>query len=97
MTRRGAVLSIALALGLVLSSLPADAQQPAKVPRIGLLIAGTPARTPYLEGFRQGLRELGYVEGQNIVIELRAAEGKYGQLAHLAAELISLGPDVVVA
>ena len=75
----------------------ADAQQPAKVPRIGFLSSGSPssisART---EAFRQGLRELGYVEGKNLVIEYRYAEGKLDRLPALAAELVRLKVDVIV-
>ena len=68
-----------LALGAMLLALsfPANAQQPKKVGRIGYLAAGTPsARAPYTEAFRQGLRDLGYIEGQNIVIEYRYAQEK---------------------
>lgn len=69
-----------------------------KVPRIGYLSAGfsspKPART---EAFRQGLRDLGYVEGQNILIEYRYAEGKLGRLPGLAAELLRLNVDMVFA
>ncbi len=86
-----------LTLGILTAPLAADAQPAGKVWRIGLLFTGIPARLPQLEGFRQGLRELGYVEGQNIVIELRAAEGRYERLPQLAAELVSLKPDVLVA
>ena len=75
----------------------AEAQQPKKVPRIGFLATVPPsaiaART---EAFRQGLRELGYVEGKNIVIEWRYAEGKADRLPALAAELIHLKVDVIV-
>jgi putative ABC transport system substrate-binding protein len=75
----------------------AQAQQPTKVPRIGFLIGGSAstvaART---EAFRQGLRELGYVEGKNIVIEWRYAEGKLDRLPALAAELVSLKVDIIV-
>ena len=74
-----------------------EAQQPAKVPRIGYLTAASlsdiAART---EAFRQGLRELGYVEGKNIVIEWRDAEGKPDRLPALAAELVRLKVDVIV-
>ena len=80
-----------------LSVLPVQAQQPMKVPRIGYLSGNFPssisART---EAFRQGLRELGYVEGKNIVIEYRYAEGKLDRLASLAAELVRLKVDVIV-
>jgi putative ABC transport system substrate-binding protein len=76
---------------------PADAQQPKKVPRIGFLSATSPstisART---EAFRQGLRELGYVEGKNIVIEFRYAEGKVDRLPALAAELVRLKVEAIL-
>jgi len=65
------------------------AQQPAKIPRIGFLSTTSPANVPTrLEAFRQGLRDLGYVEGKNIVIEYRYAEGKFDRLPALAAELV---------
>ncbi len=75
----------------------AEAQQPTKVPRIGFQGAAFPsaiaART---EAFRQGLRELGYVEGKNIVIEYRYAEGKLDRLHEFAAEFVRLKVDVIV-
>jgi len=75
----------------------AEAQQPAKVPRIGYLNAVSPATgSDRIEALRQGLRELGYVEGKNIVIELRYAEGKLERLPVLAAELVRLKVDVIV-
>ena len=74
-------------------SFPAAAQQPAsKVPRIGYL----DFRNSDLKPFRQGLRELGYVEGRNIAIEYRSAEGDINRLAELAAELVRLKVDVIV-
>jgi putative ABC transport system substrate-binding protein len=80
-----------------LFSVCAEAQQPTKVPRIGFLatvsLSTIPART---EAFRQGLRELKYVEGKNIFIEWRSAEGKNDHLPSLAAELTRLGLDVIV-
>ena len=77
---------------------PAAAQAPAKVPRIGVLSASSPSDDPYLlEAFRQGLRELGYVEGQTIAIEYRFADGRAEKLPGLAAELIGLKSDVIVA
>src|SRR5512132_4398579 len=73
------------------------AQQPKKIPRIGFLGASSPsAISARLEAFRQGLRELGYVEGKNIVIEYRYAEGKLDRLSALAAELVRLNVDVIV-
>ncbi len=90
-----AMFIVALALSFPLPPLAASAQQPSKVPRIGYL---SPAPdTPLLEAFRQGLRDLGWVEGQNIAIEVRSAEGKYERLPELAAELVRLKVDVIVA
>ena len=75
----------------------AQAQQPTKIPRIGFLTATSPsAVAARIEAFRQGLRELGYVEGKNIVIEWRYAEGKLDRLPALAAELVRLKVDVIV-
>ena len=71
-----------------------EAQQPVKVPRIGYLSAS--ANAPRIEAFRQGLRELGYVEGKNIAIEWRSADGKLERLPALAAELVGLKVAVIV-
>jgi len=77
---------------------PAQAQQPTKIPRIGYLIGLSPAGFAVrLDAFRQGLRELGYVEGKNIVIEWRSSEGKTDRLPGLAAELVRLKVDVIVS
>ena len=74
-----------------------QAQQPLKVPRIGFLIASSRSvNAARYEAFLQGLRELGYEEGKNIVIEWRSAEGRLDRLAALAAELIRLKVDVIV-
>ena len=75
----------------------AEAQQPKKVPRIGVLSPGSTGPSPLLDAFRQGLRELGYVEGQNIAIEYRFAEAKSEPLPELAAELVRLRMDVILA
>ena len=83
------------AISLALS-FPAEAQQ-SKVSRIGFLAAVSPAAlSDRTEAFRQGLRELGYVEGKNIVFEYRFAEGKLDRLPALAAELVRLKLDVIV-
>src|SRR5262247_2147751 len=71
------------------------AQQPKKIPRIGLLRPGSPP-DPYVDAFRQGLRDLGYVEGQTIALEFRWAEGKSAILSRLAAELVQVKVDVIV-
>jgi putative ABC transport system substrate-binding protein len=82
---------------VVLIQSAAEAQQPTKVPRIGYLtnasLSANPAR---IEAFRQGLRELGYLEGKNIVIEWRSAEGNRDRQRALAAELVRLKVDVIV-
>jgi putative tryptophan/tyrosine transport system substrate-binding protein len=76
----------------------AQAQQPAKVPRIGFqLDSPASAVTARTEAFRQGLRELGYIEGKNIIIEWRSAEGKLERRSELAAELVRLKVDVIVS
>jgi len=77
----------------------AGAQQAGKVYRIGVLISASPgvATEPFLDGFRQGLRELGYVEGKNIVLEIRWGEGKRDRVTNLAAELVRLKVDIIVA
>ena len=86
-----------LAGGLLAAPLVAEAQQPAKVPRIGFLWFDV-APNPHLpEAFRQGLRDLGYVEGRTVVIEYRDAKGKSERLPALAAELVALKVDVIVA
>jgi len=75
-----------------------EAQQPTKVPRIGWLSGGSPTTSSArYEAFRQGLGELGYVEGRNIVIEWRLWEGKRDRQRALAAELVRLKVDVIVA
>jgi ABC-type uncharacterized transport system substrate-binding protein len=90
---------IAFALGALLFALcsSAPAQQPTKIPRIGFLIAAFPSNiSARLEAFRQGLRELGYVEGKNIVVEYRWAEGKTERLPDLAAELVRRKVEIIV-
>ena len=75
----------------------AEAQQPKKVPRIGYLSARDPAsESARAEAIRLALRELGYIEGQNIAIEYRYAEGKRDRLPELAAELVRLKVDIIV-
>jgi len=94
---RKTVISFALCALLPALCASAQAQQPKKVPRIGFLMAVSPSTIPArVEAFRQGLRELGYVEGKNIVIEWRSAEGKLDRLPALAAELVHLKVDVIV-
>jgi putative tryptophan/tyrosine transport system substrate-binding protein len=85
-----------LAGGLVVAPRASEAQQAAKIARIGYLAPNLTASPHLHEAFRQGLRDLGYVEGQNIVIEYRSAEGKAERLPALAAELVALKVDVIV-
>jgi len=82
---------------IIFAAAPTEAQQPVKVPRIGYLNASSPsANAARIEAFRQGLRELGYVEGKNIAIEWRSADGKLERLPALAAELVGLKVAVIV-
>lgn len=79
-------------------SVPVEAQQPKKVPRVGYLAAvSAAADAPRLEAFRQGLRDLGYIEGQNILIDYRHESRGFEPLPGLAAELVGLKIDVLVA
>ena len=80
---------------LLMVGLSTEAQQAGKVPRIGVLFIGG-RNQPHLEAFKQGLRERGYTEGKNIVLEYRYAEGKEDRLPELAAELVRLKVDVIV-
>jgi putative ABC transport system substrate-binding protein len=88
--------SILVATFVFALGVAADAQQPKKVPRVAFL--SLPSSGPDLrsEAFRQGLRDFGYREGQNIVVEYRWADGKTERLAGLAAELVGMKPDVIV-
>ena len=86
---------------IILLSVPAHfvaAQQPGRTPRIGFLHAGSMSvRLPHIEAFRQGLREHGYIEGKNIAIEVRFAEGELDRLPNLVADLLALKVDVIAA
>lgn len=83
-------------LGLLAAPLAVDAQQAGKISRIGFLFFGSPAPSRELDAFRQGLREHGYIEGQNIAVEYRFASGEVERLPELAAELVRLKVDVIV-
>jgi putative tryptophan/tyrosine transport system substrate-binding protein len=96
-SHHGLVLSLVLAVSLSDLGSLADAQQPAKIPRIGYLSGGfLSSESARTEAFRQGLRELGYMEGKNISIEYRFAEGKPDRLTEIAAELVGLKVDSIV-
>ena len=88
--------SITLLLGGLFSPVAPEAQQAAKIARIGYLPLNLAGGPDLHEAFRQGLRDLGYVEGRNLVIEYRDAEGKPERLPALAAELVALKVDVIV-
>ena len=87
------VFLVGLVFGFVYIS---EAQQPKKVPRIGYVSSGDPSTEPRLAAFRRGLRDLGYIEGKNILIEYRYAEGKPDEVPGLVAELVQLKVDVIV-
>src|SRR5215510_4424501 len=95
----GKKIVVSLLATFVLASVhPAEAQQPKKIPRIGYLGQGAPSpNSPNLEAFREGLRQLGYVEGQNIIIEYRYAESRTERFPELAADLVRLKVDIIVA
>jgi putative ABC transport system substrate-binding protein len=92
---RNGIICLALSAMLLVLCAPAEAQQ-AEMYRIGFL-RGAPPLEGHLELFRQTLKELGYIEGKNLTLEYRWAEGKADQLPRLAAQLVGLGLDVVVA
>jgi len=91
--------TIAAALLLFFAPLAVEAQQPGKVYRVGVLTnkASDPAEARLWEAFRSGLRERGWIEGQNIVIEFRAAEGDTARISEVAADLVRLKVDLIVA
>jgi len=89
-------IGLALIVGLSLFAVPlAEAQQAPKIIQIGILSAFSPSARE--EAFRRGLRDLGYVEGQNVTIRPRYAEGRFEKLSDLVAELVQLNVDVIVA
>src|SRR5919109_1459178 len=96
MTHRIIALLVTFGLGLLVTPLATHAQPPAKVARIVCLSVTLGPESAQAEAFRQGLRELGYVEGHNIALEFRAA-GDIDRLPPLAAELVQLPVDVIVA
>jgi putative ABC transport system substrate-binding protein len=82
--------------GAMTAALPLRAQQP-KIPRVGILTAEESERVPKFDAFRAGLRDLGYVEGRNIILEFRLASGNLSLFSQLAAELVALPVDVIVS
>ena len=87
-----------LLVGLVLVSIdPAEAQQPKSIPLVGVLVAGSPSSmATRINAFQQKLRELGYTEGRNIVIEYHYASGNYNRLTAIATDLVRSKADVIV-
>src|SRR6266496_2431303 len=96
--KKAGVLSILFVVVLLAASVIAEAQQPAKIPRIGY-VSGSDPKTPgyQVEAFRQGLRDLGYIEGENILVEYRYVEGRLDRVPALLGELVQLKVDVLVA
>jgi putative tryptophan/tyrosine transport system substrate-binding protein len=94
--KKAAVPSTLVVVVLLAVAVIAEAQQPKKIPTIGFMRGGSPT-DPEVEAFRQGLRELGYVEGKNIIIDFRNTGGKTDRFAGVAAELVRLKVDVIVA
>jgi putative ABC transport system substrate-binding protein len=91
--------AVVLAIGIAAAPLTVEAQQPGKTYRVGILTnnASDPAEARLWQAFRSGLRERGWIEGQNIQIEFRSAEGNTGRLPELAADLVRLKVDLIVA
>jgi putative tryptophan/tyrosine transport system substrate-binding protein len=85
-------------LALVAAARIVEAQEPARVPRVGFLGPRTRSDgAPFVDGFLQGLRELGWMDGKKFAIEYRFADGEYDRLPHLAAELVRMKVDVILA
>ena len=95
--RRRRVLCIGLAALLVVPERVSAQQAPAKIPRVGILASGDNERAPMVDAFRAGLRDLGYVEGRNIILEFRFTRGDRSLGPKLAAELLALPVDVIVS
>jgi ABC-type uncharacterized transport system substrate-binding protein len=89
-------IALTTTLALLAAPIAAETQQAGKASRIGTLSTANPRSAGLYQAFAQRLRELGYVEGQNIAIEFRNAEGKLDRLAGLALELVRLNVDVIV-
>jgi putative tryptophan/tyrosine transport system substrate-binding protein len=95
--RRRVVVIAGLAALLLTTEWAGAQQSPVIIPRVGILTAADSDRTPIFNAFREGLRDLGYVEGRNIVLEFRLAHGDFSLLPKLAAELVNLPADIIVA
>ena len=95
----GKIIIVVWLVVLALAPFPlAYAQQPKKVPRIGVISPAFPsAAAPFIEAFREGLHDLSYIEGKSVVVEARYGEGKEDRLPALAAELVHVRVDIIVA
>src|SRR5262245_28149162 len=89
-------LAMIVTVFLLAAPVTAESESGGKVPRVGVLANGSPATSPPVDAFRQGLRDLGHVEGQNIALEIRWAEGRFEKLPEFAVELVRWKPDVLV-
>src|SRR5262245_64179566 len=94
--KKATVPSILIAVVLLAVAVIAEAQQPRKISTIGFMRGGSPTDAE-VEAFRQGLRELGYIEGKNIIIEFRNTDGNTDRFSTVAAELVRLKVDIIVA
>ena len=94
--RRRSVVVAGLAALLFAAERSAGQQPQSKVPRVGILTQADSDRTPMFDAFREGLRDLGYIEGRNIILEFRFARGDFSRVPQLAAELVALPADVIV-
>ena len=90
------LLYLLVVIAFLVGGASAEAQRPPKIPTIGFMRGGSPT-DPEVEAFRQGLRELGYVQGKNIIIEYRNTEGKTDRFPDAAVELVSLKVAIIVA
>src|SRR5262249_28945708 len=97
MARTPIALIATLALGLLAAPPAGEAQQAGKVPRIGMIMFGSPENATALGPFRQRLKELGYIEGQSVLLEMRYASGREEALPELVSELVRLRVDVIFA
>src|SRR4026207_189564 len=99
MKRHGHIKTVLLVVAFIVANIHfVEAQQPVKIPRIGYVSGTGDAfnQGPYVEALRQGLKEVGYTEGKNIVIEYRGAEAKQDRIPNIVTELVRLKVDVLV-
>src|SRR5881296_220340 len=90
-------LAVLLTVGVILAPIAVEAQQPGKIPRIAFITTTSPGGSPPIDAFRGGLRDLGYIEGQNLLIEWRWGRGTTERFTEFATEVVGLKVDVIVA